>query len=97
MSDVHRIKPRLRVVANIVTDRHAHRRALVERACVLWPKLSQRKRWVRARERLGNTPPKTTVGSTHLPRTPRTLRQVGLDSHGFSAGGLRDFLRSLSE
>lgn len=84
---VYRLKPRLRLVGKKLVPvggvpQVIRRRRLVVRACLLFPRLSMRKRWVRAAERLEDL------------RTERTKAiVVGIQT----ARDPAEFIRSLSE
>lgn len=60
------------------------RRDLVRLACKHFPTLSLRKRWIRAKERLGPTKPTVMIGCEHAPhsmseaRMPRSTREAGI-------------------
>lgn len=65
-------------------DPHTKRRDLVRLACKHFPTLSLRKRWVRAKERLGPKKASVMIGCEHAPHTmsdarlPRSAREAGI-------------------
>lgn len=62
--------------------RKRRRRDLVRRACTLFPTLALRKRWVRAKERLGAASPSVDIGieRADTTRAARSLREAGITS-----------------
>jgi len=70
-----------------VAHSRIRRRALIERGMRLFRRPALCKRWVRARERLGDAKPKVKIGSDWAidVRTPRTARDAGINVHEVEA------------